>query len=227
MKLRGQSVFARVDDSGRPLVEGGRVEIRYNPNDGRAYGASSRNLEGMDGPVFPDSHCGDAAAAPKKGAKKKSKKSAGSSSPAPSAPKGNEVLVYTDGACSGNPGPAGTGVVMIWDDERRELSEFLGRGTNNVAELTGILRAAESTPDKSRPLRLYTDSTYSIGVLTKGWKAKKNVELIAKIKEALAELDDVELHYVKGHAGIPLNERADQLAVVAVEARASSGWISV
>ena len=134
------------------------------------------------------------------------------------------VIVYADGACSGNPGPAGAGVVVLDGEARAELSEFLGRGTNNVAELTAILRAAERLAGRDTPVRIYRDSKYSIGVLTKGWKAKKNPELIQRVKAALGVLDDVELHYVPGHAGIDLNERADELAREAVLRRTSSGW---
>ena len=114
---------------------------------------------------------------------------------------------------------------MIEGDKRRELSEFLGRGTNNIAELTAILRAAQAATDPATPMRLYTDSSYSIGVLTKGWKAKKNVELVAEVRAAIAQLEDIELIHVRGHAGVPLNERADELAVAAVEARETAGWI--
>jgi ribonuclease HI len=116
---------------------------------------------------------------------------------------------------------------MLQREGRRELSEYLGNGTNNIAELTGILRAAEAVEDPARPFRLYTDSSYAIGVLTKGWKVKANVELVAAVKKALARLEDVSLHHVRGHAGVPLNERADALAVEAVETRASSGWREV
>ncbi|MEO0326858.1 MAG: ribonuclease H, partial [Myxococcota bacterium] len=144
--------------------------------------------------------------------------------PAPEHPPAGEVLAYCDGACSGNPGPAGLGVVLRYDGVERVLSEYLGQGTNNVAELTAILRACEGAPDLERPLRVYTDSTYSINMLTKGWKAKANRQLITETKDVLAAFRDVRLHYVKGHAGVPLNEKADALAVAAVDARATAGW---
>jgi len=230
--LRGARVLARCDDGGALLTEGGRVEIRYKPKDGKSYRASTRNLKPSgDDRVFADAYCAEATRAPetkKKATKKKSGKSpskGGSSVAPPTKPTADEVLVYTDGACSGNPGPAGLGVVMRWDEGRRSLSEYLGKGTNNIAELTAILRAVEGTPDKARPLRIYTDSSYAIGVLTKGWKPKANKELIARIKKALATVDDVELVKVKGHAGVPGNELADALAVQAVEARTSTGWL--
>jgi ribonuclease HI len=81
--------------------------------------------------------------------------------------------------------------------------------------------------DRSVPLRVYTDSTYAIGVLTKGWKAKANQELVQSVKNALAELEDVSLIHVRGHAGVELNEAADQLAVAAVQSRSSAGWRDV
>lgn len=237
MLLRGQKVLARCDARGDLVVEGGKVEIRYKPKDGRAYSAAVRNLAPhADGRLLADEEIGEAApverpapaaktanAAPKAGAKNAKKLL---TEGAPEAPVGDEVLVYADGACSGNPGPAGLGVVMIWDDQRRELGEFLGQGTNNIAELTAILRACEAMPDRARPLRLYTDSSYAIGVLSKGWKAKANQALVAAVKDALAKLDDWELHYVRGHAGVPLNERADALAVAAVSSGRTTGWIT-
>lgn len=135
-----------------------------------------------------------------------------------------EVIAYADGACSGNPGPAGLGVVMITTTERHELAEYLGEGTNNIAELTAIMRAAEAFPKEQKVLKVFTDSNYSIGVLSKGWKAKANISLIADVKAALARLPAWELHHVRGHKGVPLNEAADRLAVQAVEQRTNSGW---
>ncbi|GAB4212856.1 MAG: hypothetical protein OHK0013_36110 [Sandaracinaceae bacterium] len=134
------------------------------------------------------------------------------------------ITVYADGACSGNPGPAGLGVVVYDDHEKRELSEYLGRATNNIAELTAILRAAEALVDETRPIVLKTDSQYAIGVLTKGWKAKANPELVANVKAALAKVPHMKLRYVEGHAGHAGNERADELARAAVTTQRTSGW---
>ena len=115
-------------------------------------------------------------------------------------------------------------MVLMDGDSRREYSGYLGHGTNNVAELTAIQIAAEALKGEQRPVRIHTDSNYSIGVLTKGWKAKANVELIGEVKRSLSGLSDVGLIHVRGHSGIPENERADQLAVAAVTARKSAGW---
>jgi ribonuclease HI len=227
MMLRGQRVLARCEADGTPRAAGGRVEIRYKPKDGKAYQAAARNLERVEGAeVLPDDHCGEGEQPPSKTAKK------GGAKPAAKAPVHLEgaVIVYADGACSGNPGPAGLGVVYLDGELRRELSEYLGQGTNNIAELTAILRAVEAVAALkalARPVRIHTDSSYSIGVLTKGWKAKANQELVAKVRSALRALQDVELVYVPGHAGVPLNERADELARVAVTDRASTGWVEV
>jgi ribonuclease HI len=125
------------------------------------------------------------------------------------------VVAYADGACSGNPGPCGLGLVLLDGSQRTERSEYLGTGTNNIAELTAIRRALEAVaPD--RRMTIHTDSQYSIGVLSKGWKPKANQTLIAEIKSLLAHRPRVSLHYVPGHAGVPLNERADALARDAV-----------
>ena len=219
--LRGTRVLARCDASGTLQADGGRVEIRYKPNDGRSYRAAARNLALVDGePVLPDDHCTDAERVAAKGASaragKKGKKDAGQPPPAPPQ---DAIVAYTDGACSGNPGPAGLGVVLVVGEQVEEISEYLGQGTNNIADLAAIARAVDAIGSTERPVRIYTDSSYAIGVLTKGWKAKANRELIAQLRTALSGLPDVALIHVRGHAGVPLNERADRLAVAAIQQR--------
>jgi ribonuclease HI len=228
MLLRNAEVLARCDASGELVANDGKVEVRYKPNDGRAYFAGASNLKPPGGApkIEPDSFCGPGEAVKKPS---KSKKKAGgtttSATSAPEKPEGDEVLAYADGACSGNPGPAGVGAVALWANQTRELSEYIGEATNNIAELTGILRAVELARDLGRPLRLYTDSQYSIGVLTKGWKVKANKELVAKVREALDGHPDTKLFHVRGHQGVRLNEQADELAVRAVQSRESTGWV--
>ena len=130
-----------------------------------------------------------------------------------------EVIIYADGACSGNPGPAGIGVYIHDSRGEQEVSEYLGQGTNNIAELVAIQRALDLCPDKSAVIKIHTDSAYSIGVLTQNWKAKANQELIAKIRAQLRGFARVKFIKVAGHAGIPGNERADMLARRAVTGR--------
>lgn len=225
MLLRNAEVLARCDEQGALVSNGGRVEIRYKPTDGRAYFAGVSNLSPTEGSVQvePDSFCGEAEAVDKR---KKTSKKKSDTVHAPEKPEAGELLVYADGACSGNPGPAGVGVVALWDDNRRELSEYIGEATNNIAELTGILRALELAYELDKPLRLYTDSKYAIGVLTQGWKAKANKELIAGIRGQLKQHPDTKLFHVRGHQDVTLNEVADELAVRAVQNRASKGWVA-
>ena len=138
------------------------------------------------------------------------------------------VTIHTDGACSGNPGPGGWGVVMqARDGERvikeRELSGGEAQTTNNRMELTAALEALRAL-GKPTAVRIVTDSTYVRDGITKwvhgwkrnGWKTAakkpvKNAELWQALDEA-ARAHDVTWDWVKGHAGHPENERADELA---------------
>ena len=204
-------------------AKGGRVEIRYKPNDGRAYQAGARNLELVPGEaLLPDDAVAPGEAVPSKAERSKERKEAAAAEATrPGAVPKDAFTVYADGACSGNPGPCGLGIVIVGPDGKMaDGFEYLGIGTNNIAELTAILRAAEIVPDEKVAF-VHTDSQYSIGVLTKGWKAKANQELIANVKSALAKRSGWKLVYVPGHAGVPLNERADELAREAVQTRLS------
>jgi ribonuclease HI len=234
--LRGTRVFARCDDAGSLVADAGRVEIRYKANDGKSYRAMLANLLPVQGEkALPDAHCGAAEPVAKKtestpggakaagGATPAARGKSAKSNAVPPVPDG-AITVYADGACSGNPGPSGLGVVIVDAGAQAELSEYLGAGTNNIGELTAILRALERLAGTEREVWLHTDSQYAIGVLSKGWKAKANQELIATLRETLRAFRKVHLVYVPGHAGVPLNERADELARAAVEARRSSGW---
>jgi len=237
MRFKQGTVLARADERGELVVEDGRVEIRFREGDPRAYHASVRNLDPVaSAPLLPDDACPPGAAPPARdgrggasggtsgGARGRSAPTRASAGAASHAVPDDAVVVYADGACSGNPGPAGVGVVLIDGKRRRELSHYLGHATNNVAELTAIKLAAEAIDDPRRPVRMFTDSQYAIGVLRKGWKAKANVELVAQVRAQLSRLQNVDIHYVRGHSGVVLNERADALAVLAVSERRTDGW---
>jgi len=141
---------------------------------------------------------------------------------------GNAVEIFTDGACSGNPGPGGWGAILRWNGEERELSGGEAETTNNRMELTAAIEALTALRRAVR-VDLYTDSTYVKDGITKwihGWKAKgwktaskkpvKNQDLWRALDEALAD-HNVTWHWVKGHSGHPENERADALARAALE----------
>jgi len=133
------------------------------------------------------------------------------------------VEVYADGACKGNPGPGGWGVLLRAGGRERELHGGEPATTNNRMELTAVIRALESLEGRRR-VRLYTDSQYVQKGITewihdwkrRGWrtadkKPVKNVDLWMRLDE-LARGHEVEWHWVRGHAGHPENERADALA---------------
>ncbi|HSS37698.1 MAG TPA: ribonuclease H [Polyangia bacterium] len=212
MRFKGEMVYVQTDESGRPVLDSaGRAEMKYRESDSKSYRPHPANLIPDDGPAPTAVSPGpveDAPAAAKK--------------PRPKAAPGTAAVeIWTDGACSGNPGPMGIGVVVIDGAQRKEKGEYLGIGTNNIAELTAVERGIDlvGPVGADKRLRVYTDSSYVIGVLSKGWKAKANQELIAKLKRKLAPLN---LDFVKvaGHAGVPENERCDELARDAITGRA-------
>jgi len=134
-----------------------------------------------------------------------------------------DVIIYTDGACSGNPGPGGWGAILVHGETRKELSGGETETTNNRMELQAAIEALNAL---KRPCKvaLYTDSVYVRDGITKwikgwqrnGWrtaakKPVKNAELWQALQAAL-QPHDIDWHWVKGHAGHPENERADELA---------------
>ena len=206
-KLRDNEVYARVDANGDLVKDStGRVDVVYKPvNGAKLYRAGASNLVPLGGATVDIE--------PAAADDDKPKKSAGGAAPSMAA---GTIHVWTDGACTGNPGPAGLGVVYIDGKERQELSEYLGEGTNNIAELTAIERGLQLVQDRSRPVAVYTDSSYSIGVVSKNWKAKANVELVARIRALAAQFKQLTFVKVAGHSGIVENERTDELATGAV-----------
>ena len=135
------------------------------------------------------------------------------------------ITIYTDGACSGNPGPGGWGAILEWQGHQKELSGGEAQTTNNRMELTAVLTALRLLKEPCT-VELYSDSKYVVDAIDKGWlygwqkkgwiKADKkpvlNVDLWQQLLPLLAR-HDVRLHWVKGHAENEKNNRCDQLAV--------------
>ena len=139
----------------------------------------------------------------------------------------HQVTIHTDGACSGNPGPGGFGAILQWGDHTRELKGGEAHTTNNRMELMAAITALESLK-RACTVDLHTDSQYlRNGIMTwiKGWKRNgwktadrkpvKNVDLWQRLDAALAN-HTVRWHWVRGHSGHDLNERADELAREAI-----------
>ncbi len=127
------------------------------------------------------------------------------------------IAAYTDGACSGNPGPGGWGAVLIWPDGReQELSGSAATATtNNRMEMTAAIEALKRLPPGSA-VRLHSDSQLLINTMTRGWKRKANQDLWNELDRLVAQYP-VEWVWVKGHANNPLNNRADALAVAGAQ----------
>jgi len=125
------------------------------------------------------------------------------------------LTIYTDGACQPNPGPCGCGVVLLDQQEKivGRISEYLGEGTNNLGELTGILRGVRRAKELGyQKVTIYTDSEVCLKILRKGSTSVKPLAAVLDLcKEAMKDMD-VQLEWVKGHAGMKWNELADQLA---------------
>ena len=133
------------------------------------------------------------------------------------------IVIYTDGAARGNPGPGGLGVVMLYGKHRRELAEGFVLTTNNRMELLAAIRGLEALKRDDLLVKIYTDSRYVSDAVNKKWvfgwekkrfKNRKNVDLWVQLLKLIRKYQ-VEFIWVKGHANIPENERCDQLAVEA------------
>jgi len=223
---RGCKVWADADEAGELVVERGLVKVRYRREDAASYSARLDEIgdvppEAPRPEGLPEPAAGDAADAPPKPKRPRAprKKAAPKGGAAGGAVAGETLVIYADGSCFGNPGPAGIGVLLEWKGKTKELSEYLGEGTNNIAELTAIERALQEVKNRRLPVRVHTDSQYSIGVLSEGWKVKANQELVARVQRLMDDFTDLKLVKVRGHAGDPRNERVDQLARDAIERR--------
>jgi len=138
------------------------------------------------------------------------------------------VVAFTDGACSGNPGPGGYGVILLWNSHRRELSRGYRKTTNNRMEILAVIACLESLTEPCE-IEIHSDSQYVVNAIEQGWaqrwrsngwkRNKKERALNPDLWERLLNLlpkHKVQLTWLRGHAGHAENERADELAVAAL-----------
>lgn len=137
------------------------------------------------------------------------------------------IMMYTDGAAKGNPGPGGYGTILRYGNKEKELSEGFRMTTNNRMELLAVIAGLEAIKKPGWKVQVVSDSKYVVDAVTKGWlqgwvtknfKGKKNRDLWERYLKAAAG-HEVSFTWVKGHAGHPENERCDQLAVEAAEGK--------
>lgn len=140
-----------------------------------------------------------------------------------------EVTIYTDGACSGNPGAGGYGIVLLYGSAKKELSAGYAKTTNNRMELLAVIKGLEALKEPCR-VKLYSDSRYVVDAIEKGWVLKwkqngwmrnkkeraSNADLWERLLPLLAR-HEVKFIWVKGHADNPGNERCDTLARLAIQ----------
>ena len=210
MQFKGNKVWMAVDEQEHPLLQKGKVLVKYQLEQAHEYWVHPSSVVAVGTP--------EATAQVPAGKKAKSKASGIEALPAVTPEACAEAIcIYTDGACSGNPGPAGIGIVLRYKEKHKEISRSLGTATNNIAELEAIRVGLLAVKNRKLPVILFSDSSYALGLLSQGWKAKKNMELVDEIRRLAATFPKLRFVKVKGHAGHPDNERADQLAVQAVK----------
>lgn len=137
--------------------------------------------------------------------------------------KNPEIIIYSDGASRGNPGPGGYGAILLAGPHRKEISKGYKHTTNNRMELMGVIAALEALKVNQCRVTIYTDSKYVADAVEKGWlfdweskrfKGKKNADLWLRFLEVF-RLHRVKFIWIRGHSDNPDNERCDQLAVQA------------
>ncbi|MGD9104517.1 MAG: ribonuclease H, partial [Desulfobacterales bacterium] len=197
-RFKKNKVWLAVDRSGRPLEQNGKVLIKYQLDQTHEYWVRKDNVYPLDSKppeTLPHPH----------------------KLPVDEGIDPAGIQIFTDGASAGNPGPSGIGVLLRFGNHEKEISEYIGTATNNIAELKAIQAGLQALKNTTLPVRIYTDSRYAYGVLVLGWKAKANNELIESIKKTMRKFIDIRIFKVKGHAGHQENERADFLATSAIK----------
>ena len=200
MRFKKNKVWLAVDNAGKPLEENGKVLIKYQLDQPHEYWVRTNNIRPIEADTIeitmPEKITRVAQAGNQKA-----------------------VRIFTDGASSGNPGPSGIGVVLRFGKHEKEISEYIGVATNNIAELKAIQAGLSAVKNRNLPVQIFTDSSYAYGVLVLDWKARANNELVVSIKKTMRKFKNLEIVKVRGHAGDEGNQRADLLATSAITRR--------
>jgi ribonuclease HI len=209
MRFKQNKVWVAVDSEGKPQINNGKALIKYQKEQDYEYRVRETELLSLDAEPGKTSV--------KTGRKPGiARKSIRASCDPPDPEDSDCIRIYADGASSGNPGPSGIGILLCYRGHEKEISRNIGLGTNNIAELEAIRTGLLEVKNPDLPVRVYTDSGYAYGLLTLGWKAKKNTELVNDIRTLMKRFKKLTFIKVKGHSGIEGNERADKLATSAI-----------
>jgi ribonuclease HI len=211
MAFKNNKVWLATDRNGKPVVKNGKVLIKYQLDQDYEYWVHKNGVKPINQSQIK-----------KKGSNKRSSKKDEAKSESVPEPYDetschDAVCIYTDGASSGNPGPAGIGVLLRFRNHEKEISRYIGIATNNIAELEAIRTGLLELKKTDLPVRIFTDSSYVYGLLVLGWKARKNQDIVKSIREIILKFNDLKIIKVKGHAGHAGNERADLLATSAIK----------
>jgi ribonuclease HI len=198
MRFKKNKVWLSVDSVGNPVEQNGKVLIKYQLDQPHEYWVRKSNIKPLDTKPVKTQRSEKDTAARKPGGRE-------------------EICIFSDGASSGNPGPSGIGVVLRFGEHEKEISEYIGMATNNIAELKAIQAGLQAIKNTDLPVRIFTDSNYAHGVLALGWKVRANREMVESIKKTMAKFKNLKIVKVKGHSGDEGNERADFLATSAIK----------
>ena len=219
MRFKKNKIWLATHPDGKPVVKDGKVLIKYQLDQDYEYWVNAKGVKSIDAPAKDREVRQNKASGKSSPGKDKSRRNKQSLE---AAPREDVVCIYTDGASAGNPGPSGIGVVLRYGKHQKEISEYIGRSTNNIAELKAIYSGLSALKNRDLPVRIFTDSKYAYGLLALGWQPRKNQELVKSIKNLISKFKNLKFVKVKGHAGQADNERADLLATSAIKLKGSA-----